>query len=112
MTFSIDILYFQLNAAHGATNARLNHVAGNGRKGAWSTRNLEQGQWIQVDLGLDGHHKKVTKIGTQGRPDAAQWVTAYKVSYNIGRTYRFEFYKHDPRGDARVSSEKKLKVVS
>ncbi|XP_078346362.1 uncharacterized protein LOC144631716 isoform X2 [Oculina patagonica] len=89
---------YEHNAAHGATNARLNHVAGYGKTGAWSTLNLEQGQWIQVDL---GEITKVTKIGTRGRSEAAQWVTEYKVSYSFDGGY-FEFYKHDPYGDARV----------
>ena len=87
-------------------------MAGYGKTGAWSTLNLEQGQWIQVDL---GDITKVTKIGTRGRSEAAQWVTEYKVSYSLDGGY-FEFYKHDPSGDARVSLEKKkltkLEVVS
>ncbi|XP_078346610.1 uncharacterized protein LOC144631901 [Oculina patagonica] len=89
---------YMYNAAHGATNARLNHVAGNGKKGGWAASNREQGQWIQVDL---GDITKVTKIGTQGRGDAGQWVTEYKVSYSFDGGY-FEFYKHDPYGAERV----------
>ena len=103
MKSSTDILYFQWNAAHGATNARLNHFAGNGKKGAWTALFNEQGHWIEVDL---GHITKVTKIGTQGRHDYAQWVTEYKVYYSFDGGY-FEFYKHDPNGDARVSLEEK-----
>ena len=50
-----------------------------------------------------GDITKVTKIGTRGRSEAAQWVTEYKVSYSYDGGY-FEFYKHDPYGGARVSS--------
>ena len=100
MSLISGVLYLQYNAAHGATNARLNHVAGFGKTGAWSTLNLEQGQWIQVDL---GDIAKVTKIGTRGRSELAQWVTEYKVSYSYDGGY-FEFYTHDPYGGARVSS--------
>ena len=70
-------VYLQISAVYGATNARLNHRSGNGKTGAWSTTYLEQGQWIQVDL---GDITKVTKIGTQGRGQVYEWVTEYKVS--------------------------------
>ena len=35
---------------------------------------------IQVDLGSLYY---VTAVATQGRPDAAQWVTSYKVTYSL-----------------------------
>ena len=82
-------MYLQISAVYGATNARLNHRPGNGKTGAWSTTYLEQGQWIQVDL---GDVTKVTKIGTQGRGEVYEWVTEYKVSYSYDGGY-FEFYK-------------------
>lgn len=83
-------------------------MAGNGKTGAWSTLNLLQGQWIQVDL---DDITMVTKIGTQGRSDIAQWVTEYKVSYSYDAGY-FEFYEHDEYGYARVSSIEKLQTLS
>jgi len=89
----------QYSVAHGATNARLNHRPGNGKAGAWSTLFLEQGQWIQVDL---GDITKVTKIGTQGRGEVYEWVTEYKVSYSNDGGY-FEFYKNGQYGSDRVS---------
>jgi len=79
----------QFSVAHGATNARLNHQPGIGKMGAWSALYLEQGQWIQVDL---GGITKVTKIATQGRAELYEWVTAYKVSYSYDGGY-FEFCK-------------------
>ena len=65
---------------HGPTNARLYHMAGGGKTGAWSSRTNDKSQWIQVDLRVKF---QVTKIATQGRQDLAQWVTQYKVSYSI-----------------------------
>ena len=65
---------------HGPTNARLYHMAGGGKTGAWSSRINDKSQWIQVDLRVKF---QVTKIATQGRQDLAQWVTQYKVSYSI-----------------------------
>ena len=93
------MLYLQYNVAHGATSARLNHSPGNGKTGAWSTLFLEQGQWIQVDL---GDITKVTKIGTQGRAELYQWLTEYKISYSYDGGY-FEFYKNGQYGSGRVS---------
>ena len=89
----------QYSVAHGATNVRLNHRPGNGKTGAWSTLFLEQGQWIQVDL---GGIRKVTKIGTQGRAELYEWVTEYKVSYSYDGGY-FEFYQNIQYGSDMVS---------
>ena len=55
-------------------------MAGGGKTGAWSALYLDKGQWIQIDL---GDITKVTKVGTQGRQEAAQWVTEYMVSYSL-----------------------------
>jgi len=98
----------QFSVAHGATNARLNHRTGNGKTGAWSTLFLEQGQWIQVDL---GDITKVTKIATQGRAELYEWVTEYKVSYSYDGGY-FAFYKSGQYGSDRVSYTKTLKLKS
>ena len=67
-------------------------MAGNGTAGAWSPLSLDSGQWIQVDL---GNITMVTKIATQGRQDAAQWVTEYKVSYSLDGGY-FKFCQQAP----------------
>ncbi|RMX52480.1 hypothetical protein pdam_00013778 [Pocillopora damicornis] len=64
---------------HGANNARIYHMAGGSRKGAWSARRSDKEPWIQINL---GKIVEVTKVGSQGRQEAAQWVTKYKVSYS------------------------------
>ena len=89
----IYVLYLQYSAAYGAPNARLN-----GKTGEWSTLFLEQGQWIQVDL---GDIVKVTKIGSQ-RGEIYEWVTEYKVSYSYDDGY-FEFYQNIQYGSDMVS---------
>lgn len=63
-------------------------MARNDSIGAWSPASLDLGQWIQVDLGKTA---AVTKIATQGRGEAAQWVSEYKVSYSLDGGY-FKFY--------------------
>jgi len=40
----------EYNAGHGASNGRLNFKAGGGKTGAWSARNNDVHQWLQVDL--------------------------------------------------------------
>ena len=47
--------------------------------GAWSAKRNNRIQWIQVDL---SRSMKVTGIATQGRAEAAEWVTAYYVLYS------------------------------
>jgi len=74
---------------HGPTNARLYHLAGGGKTGAWSSRTNDKSQWIQVDLGVV---KRVTQVASQGRSDAAQWVTRYKMSFS---TFGKEFKSQD-----------------
>ena len=59
--------------------------------GAWCARHNNKNQWIKVDF---GRTMKITKIATQGRQDAAQWVTYYKVSSSLDgvhwQVYRFK----------------------
>ena len=64
---------------HGASNARLYHVSGGGRTGAWSAKFNNKGQWLEVDL---GETTKVTMVVTQGRYDYDQWVKSYKVAHS------------------------------
>ncbi len=81
--------YLQFNSATGASNARLHYVPKSSERGAWSPSSLELGQWIQVDL---GNITMVTKIATQGRKSALEWVTEYEVSYSFDGGY-YKFYR-------------------
>ena len=75
----------EYNAAHGATNGRLNFKVGGGKTGAWSARQNDVHQWLQVDL--EGK-SEVTGIKIQGRQEADQWVTSFTISYSSdGTTY-------------------------
>ncbi|XP_022809858.1 uncharacterized protein LOC111346861 [Stylophora pistillata] len=76
------------NGAHGASNARLYHVSGGGRTGAWSAKVNNKGQWLEVDL---GETTKVTMVATQGRYDYDQWVQSYKVAHSkYGDHFEFQ----------------------
>ena len=58
---------------------RLNTKRMGRRAGGWVARNQNTYQWLQVDF--DGA-MKITKINTQGRSDADQWVTRYYLQYS------------------------------
>ena len=67
------------------------HARLNSRSGSWVPRTNNGYQWLQVDL---GKKTEVTGIKTQGRYNAHQWVTSYRVSYsNDGST--FQTYKEN-----------------
>ncbi|XP_078346340.1 uncharacterized protein LOC144631705 isoform X1 [Oculina patagonica] len=82
---------------HGPTNARLYHMAGGGKTGAWSARTNDKSQWIQVDF---GEVKRVTQVASQGRSDNAQWVTKYRVSYStFGKEFKFQDHDYEANSD-------------
>ena len=68
---------------HKAYYGRLNLSLGSGNAGAWSARTSDANQWLQIDFGRE---TTVTKVLTQGRQDANQWVTRYTMSYNPTRS--------------------------
>jgi len=69
-------------ADHAASQGRLNLLAGNGKRGAWSAETNDDNQWLQVDL--SSPHLTVTRVATQGRNgfSPGQWVTEYKLQYS------------------------------
>eukprot|EP00658_Telonema_sp_P-2_P057440 TRINITY_DN45907_c0_g1_i1.p1 TRINITY_DN45907_c0_g1~~TRINITY_DN45907_c0_g1_i1.p1 ORF type:complete len:461 (-),score=65.19 TRINITY_DN45907_c0_g1_i1:136-1419(-) len=66
--------FYQDNPTYGPNHGRLNH-GGHG----WISKTNDQNQWLQVDLGTP---TTVTAVATQGRPDAVQWVSTYKLLYS------------------------------
>ncbi|XP_078700024.1 uncharacterized protein LOC144926863 [Branchiostoma floridae x Branchiostoma belcheri] len=70
------------SVAHGGLepyNGRLNGVRGHG---AWAGTQVI-GEWLQVDL---GGVVKVYGVITQGRMNADQWVTQYKLQFSLNET--------------------------
>ena len=89
------------SSAHGATNGRLNFVAGGGKTGAWSAGTADVNQWLQVDL---LGKPKVTEIQTQGREDCCnQFVKTYTISYSGTTTSGFTDYTEN--GQVKVRSK-------
>ncbi|XP_022809604.1 uncharacterized protein LOC111346591 [Stylophora pistillata] len=74
---------------HAASQARLNFKGGS-KVGSWSAKTNDVQQWLQVDLG--SQYAKVTRVGTQGRDDASQWVTKFKLQYG-NHEARLQFYR-------------------
>ncbi|EDO41038.1 predicted protein, partial [Nematostella vectensis] len=105
----------QLNASsswdrnHGAGRSRLHIVRASGKRGAWSARYNDRGQYLQVDFSKP---IKLTKIDIQGREDANQWVTEYWVSYSLdGGIYR---PLYTPKGNVKyfIGNRDRNTVVS
>lgn len=76
-----------------ARNARLHQRRAGRNGGAWCSRQRNNKQWLQVDFGTD---TVVTRVCTQGRQNADQWVTSYYVSFS-SRGQRFITYKEGRR---------------
>ena len=94
---SLTFFFINWNFQYGgagweAYKGRLNHqttyLAGNNNKG----------QWLQVDF---GKVVKVTKIATQGRHNANQYITKYVVSSSLDGSL-FQFQEHKPYTVPRV----------
>lgn len=90
----IDIFsYLQWSATYAASKGRLNHQS------TYIAKRNDEGQWFQVDF---GKIVKITSIITQGRHNAAQWVTKFMVSYSFDGGY-FSFQLHHPYSVPRVN---------
>ena len=72
------------NHFHSAWLSRLHRVKRGRYIGAWASKYRNYNQWLQVDL---GYVMKITGIATQGRQDANQWVTVYRVYYSTDGIY-------------------------
>ena len=91
------------NSDMKATSQFNNYFAHDGRlhgPRGWVAKYRNYYQWLEVDM---KRPMKITKITTQGRANADQWITAYQIGYSqIG--YRFVLYQ-DVYGNIKVSTE-------
>ena len=79
------------------SNARLNFVSIPGKKsGAWVASDNDTQPWIQVDFIVN---LTLKAISTQGREDAAEWVTSYEVSYGTNASF---LQKYTETGQVKV----------
>jgi len=78
---------------------RLHFQATANKVGSWSAASNDPSQWLQVDLG--SQYTKVTRVATQGRDDAPQWVTKYKLQFSDDGV-TFHFYTEPRRIENKV----------
>ena len=71
--------------------------SGGGKTGGWCAGANDVNQWLQVDF---GKFVEIRRISTQGRQEAAQWVTRYRLEFSYDGVF-FEEYKSD--GEVKVS---------
>ena len=64
---------------HGPYLGRLHFTARGRYQGAWSSRHNNHNQYFQVNF---RRPTKITAVATQGRQNANQWVTQYRLSYS------------------------------
>ena len=67
------------DANHAPHLGRLHFTARGRLQGAWSSRYNNRFQFFQVDFRKP---TKVSHIATQGRQNANQWVTQYRLAYS------------------------------
>ena len=77
----------------GPFNARLNRRRYGRHGGAWCAKRRDRRQWLQIDFGA---LTKVCRVATQGRQNAAQWVTSYYITYSRNG-YKFTPYREGRR---------------
>ena len=94
------------NAAHRAANARLHFQAGGGRTGAWSAKQNNAHQWLKVYF---GKWVKITRMSTQGRQDANQWVKKYSLSYSYDGVW---WYPYIVKGKLLVSTKCSIYILA
>lgn len=85
---------------HAAYLARLNLKPRGRFKGGWSAKKNNRKQWIQFDFKRPVY---ISKIATQGRSDANQYVTSFAVAYSPDG-YRWTPFKIN--GRLKVMSHK------
>lgn len=74
------------NSYYRADQGRLQAQYESGGYGSWVASTHNSQQWFQVDF---GSWTKVARVAIQGRLNAAQWVTEFKLAYS----YDGVFYK-------------------
>ena len=79
------------NSYYRPDQGRLQAQYESGGYGSWLAATSNNQQWFQVDF---GNWTKVTRVAIQGRLNAAQWVTKFKLAYGYDGVF-FKDYKED-----------------
>ncbi|XP_070546664.1 lactadherin-like [Ptychodera flava] len=70
---------------HMSHQGRLNYN-GPGSDAWCAGLNAPPGKWLQINLGRE---RTITKVATQGRADANQWVKTYNLAYSDGQDWKY-----------------------
>ena len=71
----------QYNDNHSVKGCKLNKTMTNGHASSWCAASNDcENPWIQVDLGEDYW---INAVSIQGRGDASQWVTKFRIRYSL-----------------------------
>ena len=66
---------------HSVKGCKLNKIMKNSHASAWCAGNSDrENPWIQVDLGSEYW---INAVSIQGRGDAQQWVTLFRIRYSL-----------------------------
>ena len=79
------------NNGYRPGQGRLYQQAVSGGYGSWLAGTSNAQQWFQVNF---GSWTEVTRVCTQGRLNAAHWVTKYKLAYSYDGVF-YRDYKED-----------------
>ena len=101
----------EYNKHHAAWLGRLGRVKHGSYVGAWCARHNNHNQWIKFDF---SRPMRITKVDTQGRHDADQWVTRYLLSSSLDgihwQIYRFKSQDKVREGQSMVVSVTKVLI--
>ena len=65
---------------------------------AWCSRTNDQNQWLQIKF---AQRVEITRVATQGRHNANNWVKSYKLNYSSDG---LQFYQYQTNQNQTVSS--------
>ena len=65
---------------HAAVQGRLHFPEAGGKAGGWAARTRDTNQWLQIDM--KNKYTNFTRVATQGRNGASEWVTEYALQYS------------------------------
>ena len=79
----------QWDGYHAPEQGRLHFPEAGGKAGGWAARARDTNQWLQIDL--KNSYTNITRVATQGRNGANEWVTKYNLLYSDDAA-NFSFY--------------------
>ena len=88
----------EYSSAFKPMNGRLHFLHRSGRVGSWSANRLDVYQYLQVNFGA---WTKISRVATQGRNDADQWVKSFSLSYGYDSVF-FRIYKEDNKKKVKI----------